>query len=76
MRNRSLQPAKKAIPTIRKAFEQFQKQNQLKNLSQGTPNCTSKQAATRSGFKSFWALRPLYDAEVRCTLFGRSEGQF
>lgn len=55
MRKRILQPASKALPSIQAAFEQFQKQNQLKNLSQGTPNCTSKQAATRSGFKSFWA---------------------
>lgn len=36
MRNRSLQAAKKAIPTIQKVFEQFQKQNALENLSQGT----------------------------------------
>lgn len=36
MRNRSLQPAKRAIPTVQKAFEQFQKQNVLKNLAPGT----------------------------------------
>lgn len=44
MRNRSLQPAKKTIPTIQKAFEQFQKQNQLKNLSQGTIEFYSSKA--------------------------------
>lgn len=36
MRRRSLQPASKALPSIKMAFELFQKQNQLKNLSQGT----------------------------------------
>lgn len=36
MRNRTLQPASKAVPTIQQAFDRFQKQNQLKNLSQGT----------------------------------------
>lgn len=36
MRKRTLQPTSKALPSIKMAFEQFQKQNQLKNLSQGT----------------------------------------
>lgn len=36
MRNRNLQPAQKTIPTVQKAFEQFQKQNILKNLAPGT----------------------------------------
>lgn len=44
MRNRSLQASKKVIPTIQKAFEQFQKQNQLKNLSQGTIEFYSSKA--------------------------------
>ena len=44
MRNRSLQPAKKAIPTIQQAFERFQKYNQLKNLSQGTIEFYSSKA--------------------------------
>ena len=44
MRNRSLQPAKKAIPTIQQAFERFQKYNQLRNLSQGTIEFYSSKA--------------------------------
>ena len=44
MRNRSLQPAKKTIPTIQQAFERFQKYNQLKNLSQGTIEFYSSKA--------------------------------
>lgn len=44
MRNRSLQPTKRAIPTVQKAFEQFQKQNVLKNLSQGTIDFYSSKA--------------------------------
>ena len=44
MRKRILQPASKALPSIQAAFEQFQKQNQLKNLSQGTIDFYSSKA--------------------------------
>ena len=44
MRKRTLQPASKALPSIQTAFEQFQKQNQLKNLSQGTIDFYSSKA--------------------------------
>lgn len=44
MRKRTLQPTSKALPSIKMAFEQFQKQNQLKNLSQGTIDFYSSKA--------------------------------
>lgn len=44
MRKRTLQPASKALPSIQTAFEQFQKQNQLKNLSQSTIDFYSSKA--------------------------------
>lgn len=44
MRKRTLQPTSKALPSIKMAFEQFQKQNQLKNLSQGTVDFYSSKA--------------------------------
>ena len=44
MRKRTLQSASKALPSIQAAFEQFQKQNQLKNLSQGTIDFYSSKA--------------------------------
>ena len=44
MRKRTLQPTSKALPFIQAAFEQFQKQNQLKNLSQGTIDFYSSKA--------------------------------
>ena len=46
MRNRTLQPASKAVPTIQQAFDRFQKQNQLKNLSQGTIDFYGAKART------------------------------
>ena len=36
MRKRTLQPASKILPSIQMAFGQFQKKNQLKNLSHDT----------------------------------------
>lgn len=44
MRKRTLQLTSRALPSIKMAFEQFQKQNRLKNLSQGTIDFYSSKA--------------------------------
>lgn len=46
MRKRQLQAVSATPPTIQKAFEQFQKQNEVKNLAQGTIDFYSAKSKT------------------------------